>query len=137
MEFLLILMLVVIVTGVVFAFVAPRQRKRKPELEPGHGGTAVLDLASESPAAEEETLAEQMELGREALLEQELEAELAAEPEVEEPAPAAAPAEPEVLVKPRFRDRLGKAPTPPSGHGGPGLARSPIDNDNLGGAGGA
>src|SRR5690242_18990065 len=116
METVLIIVIVaVLVVGGTAAFVVTRQRSNRPELEPpSRSGTTVLDRppARQAPAAETagvgveeaptELTPEQVADIEEALVEAEAPPE--AEIEVEE-----APPEQEVLVRPRFRDRLGKA----------------------------
>jgi len=136
MEAVLIIVIVaVLVAGGTAAFVVTRQRSNRPELEPPpRKGTAVLDRppARQAPARESagvgveeaptELTPEQVADIEEALVEAEAPPE--AEIEVEE-----APPEPEVLVKPRFRDRLGKARSLFSGYVGSVLSRSAIDNE--------
>ena len=131
---MIVILIGVVVLGATAGFVAVQRRSKRPELEPPRrGGATVLDRPLASPA-EEELLSDQMGESLDALIESELEAELAAAdeaeaaaveaPEIEAEAPAP---EPEVLVKPRFRDRLGKARSLLSGYVGSVLSRSAID----------
>lgn len=117
-EILLILLAVLVVVGGVAAFVVTRGR-RAGELEPGpdaapRGGTTVLEPPPAAPEAPPEPEVE--------VLEPEL-----LEPEVVEAPPEVVEAPP--LVKPSFRDRLGKARATLSGYFGSVLGRSAIDDD--------
>jgi fused signal recognition particle receptor len=121
-----VIIIVFVVAVLAFAFVAPlrRRRRERPGVEPGPGtapsltrpgevvGPAPGVLTPEEAAAEADAVLEEAE----AILE---EAEAAAPP-----APAAPPP-----VKPRFRDRLGKARSLLSGYVGSVLSRSTIDDE--------
>src|SRR4051812_21661319 len=136
MEAVLIVVIVaVLVAGVTAALVVQRQRGNRPELEPPpRGGTTVLERPPAEPAqresqptavteAPEELAPEQVAAIEEALGEAE---EVAPEVEV---APTEAEPEPEVLVRPRFRDRLGKARSLFAGYVGSVLSRTAIDDE--------
>jgi fused signal recognition particle receptor len=120
---LIILVIAAVVLGGIAGYVAvDRRRTKHVELEPpaGQGGgtaTAVL----ERPPTEIQIEVEEPEAPS---VEVEVE-DLEAVEVVEEPAPA----EPEVLVKPRFRDRLGKARSLLAGYMGSVLSRSGIDDE--------
>src|SRR5947208_4867725 len=130
MEVVLISTIVaVLVAGTTAALVVQRQKNR-PELEPPpRGGTTVLDrpvapesLSTAGTEAPEELTPEQVAAIEEALGE----AEGVPASEVEEALPEPEP-EPEVLVRPRFRDRLGKARSLFAGYVGSVLSRTAID----------
>jgi fused signal recognition particle receptor len=111
MEIVLVLIVVVVLVGAVAGVAATRRRPRGPELEPPRreplvpGGTVTAppELTSEQVA--------------------EIEEALQVEPE---PAPEVAPAP---AVKPRFRDRLGKARSLLGGYVSSLLSRDAIDDE--------
>jgi len=114
---IIVIVFVVLVLGL--ALVAPLRRRARPGVEPGPGTTAPPHarptpstpvLTPEEAAAEADAVLSEAE----AILE---------EAEVEEVAPPPPP------VKPRFRDRLGKARSQLSGYVGSVLSRSTIDDD--------
>ena len=116
MEIVLIL-LVVVVLGSVAGVAVSRRRSRRPELEPP--SSPLRPKAAIDTAPPKELTPEQVEEIEEAL---QAEPEVAVEPEVE-PEPVPTP------VKPRFRDRLGKARSLLSGYVGSLLSRSAIDDE--------
>ena len=117
---LIIVIVAVVLLGATAAFVIPHRKGKGPELEPPatakRGSTAVLERPI-APAAEEETLGEQMDAGLDALIERELEAEdeqelraaegiAVLEPEVTEPGLP----EPEVLGQAAVPRPAGQGP---------------------------
>src|SRR4051794_39067873 len=125
MTAVLIIVIVVAVIAGASVLVATR-RRRGPELEPPPRRPAApprpTATAVEAPPEPELTPEQVAEIER-ALAEAEPEIEII---EVEEEAAAPEPAAP---VKPRFRDRLGKARSLLSGYVGSILSRSGIDNE--------
>jgi fused signal recognition particle receptor len=124
MELVLVLIVVVVLVGSVAGVAVARRRAGPPELEPPArprgGGPAVEappELTSDRVAEIEDalTVAEAPEAAP---------TEPQAEPQAE-PAPVIAPAP----VKPRFRDRLGKARSLLAGYVGSLLSRSAIDDE--------
>jgi fused signal recognition particle receptor len=113
MEIVLIL-LVVVVVGSVAGVAVSRRRSRRPELEPPP--SPLRPKAAIDTAPPPELTPEQIT---------EIEEALQAEPEVAEPGPEPVP----TPVKPRFRDRLGKARSLLSGYVGSLLSRSTIDDE--------
>ena len=113
MEIVLIL-LVVVVLGSVAGVAVSRRRSRRPELEPPP--SPLRPKAAIDTAPPPELTSEQIE---------EIEEALQAEPEVAEPEPEPVP----TPVKPRFRDKLGKARSLLSGYVGSLLSRSAIDDE--------
>ncbi|HVF75156.1 MAG TPA: signal recognition particle-docking protein FtsY [Acidimicrobiales bacterium] len=133
MEIVLVLIVVVLLASV-GGVVVSRRRGRRPELEPPASGPAVeaaegTDLTPEQVAEIEAALAAAaVDVAEEAP-----EFPLGAQPVVveAEPEPAEAEPEPEVVapVRPRFRDRLGKARSLLAGYVGSVLSRSKIDDE--------
>jgi fused signal recognition particle receptor len=119
---IIVVVFVVAVLGLALVAALQRRRRARPGVEPGPGTTAPPRarpteaprpsvLTPEEAAAEADAVLEEAE----AILE---------EAEVEEAAPPAPPP-----VKPRFRDRLGKARSLFSGYVGSVLSRSTIDDE--------
>ena len=118
----LIILIAVVVLGGAAVVVATRRRPRGPELEPpARPGTRPRPTAVEAPPEPELTPDQVAEIER-ALAEAEPEIEvIEEEPAVEEAPPAP--------VKPRFRDRLGKARSLLAGYVGSILSRSGITSE--------
>jgi fused signal recognition particle receptor len=130
MEIVLGLLAVLVVSGLVAAFVAARPRRRNAELEPPPVAPPPPPPEAKAPAkppkAKRPTIPTEEELARQAAeVVAEAEAVLAGarEAPVEPAEPAAPPA------KPRFRDRLGKARGLLAGYLGSVRARTKIDED--------
>ncbi|MEO7836274.1 MAG: signal recognition particle-docking protein FtsY [Acidimicrobiales bacterium] len=123
MELVLVLV-VALLLGSVTGVVISRRRSRRPELEPPPARTAPpLTRPPEAPrptvAVPEAPTDVVVAPAPEPLSEPEPETEVEPEPEIAAP----------VAVKPRFRDRLGKARTLFSGYVGSVLSRSHIDDE--------
>jgi fused signal recognition particle receptor len=130
---LVIILAVVVLAGGAFALSArrrrgveleppPRDRTRPPVGRPSAPPVPEIDV--EAPAADDTVVVDE-DLRRRV-------DEALAEPELAEPEPELVEPEPEVVappVKPRFRDRLGKARTLLSGYFGSVLSRSAIDQE--------
>jgi fused signal recognition particle receptor len=119
---ILIVIFVVVATTTAFVTVSVR-RRRGPELEPPQAPSAQV----EAPPPEEVLTPDQLEAIEEALRAVEGPPEA---PPVEEAPPEAPPVEaPPELVKPRFRDRLGKARSLFSGYLGSVRSRGKINEE--------
>src|SRR5437763_877072 len=130
MEIVLGLLAVLVVSGLVAAFVAARPKRRNAELEPPPVAAPLPPPEAKAPAkppkAKRPSIPTEEELARQAAeVGAEAEAVLAGarEAPVELVEPEAAPA------KPRFRDRLGKARGLLAGYLGSVRARTKIDDD--------
>ncbi len=135
MEIVLGLLAVLVVSGLVAAFIAARPRRRTTELEPPSAPPLPPSRAADAPPAPKPAKAKrpsipsEEELARQAAeVVAEAEAVLAgareapvAEPEPDEVAPQA--------VRPRFRDRLGKARGLFAGYLGSVRSRTKIDDE--------
>src|SRR3954451_7155558 len=132
MEIVLGLLAVLVVSGLVAAFVAARPKRRNAELEPPPVAPPLPAPEAKAPAkppkAKRPTIPSEEELARQA-------AEVVAEAEAvlagarEPPVAEAAPGEAEPpAVKPRFRDRLGKARGLLAGYLGSVRSRTKIDD---------
>ena len=134
MEIVLGLLAVLVVSGLVAAFIAARPRRRDAELEPPPASPLPPPAASAPPAQKppkpkRPAIPSEEELARQAAeVVAEAEAVLAGarEAPVEEVEPAEEPAAP---ARPRFRDRLGKARGLLAGYLGSGRARAKIDEE--------
>ena len=136
MEIVLGLLAVLVVSGLVAAFIAARPRRRDAELEPPPASPLPPPTASGAPPAPQKpqkakrpSIPSEEELARQA-------AEVVAEAEAvlagarEAPMPEAEPVEaPPEPVKPRFRDRLGKARGLLAGYLGSVRSRTKIDEE--------
>jgi len=135
MEIVLGLLAVLVVSGLVAAFIAARPRRRHAELEPPPASPLPPPTASGAPPAPKKekpkrpSIPSEEELARQA-------AEVVAEAEAvlagarEAPVPEAEPEEaPPAAVKPRFRDRLGKARGLLAGYLGSVRSRTKIDDE--------
>jgi fused signal recognition particle receptor len=135
MEIVLGLLAVLVVSGLVAAFIAARPRRRDAELEPPPASPLPPPTASGAPPAPKKekpkrpSIPSEEELARQA-------AEVVAEAEAvlagarELPVPEAEPEEaPPAAVKPRFRDRLGKARGLLAGYLGSVRSRTKIDDE--------
>src|SRR5687767_9595989 len=124
MELVLVLGLLLVVATLARVAVA-RRRHRGPELEPPSWDE--LDTEVEAPELSPEQVAEI----EEALAEAADEITVVDSPVlvVEAPPPPPEPAAPPAPVKPRFRDRLGKARSLLAGYVGSVLSRSKIDDE--------
>ncbi len=135
MEIVLGLLAVLVVSGLVAAFIAARPRRRDAELEPPPAAPLPPPTASGAPPAPKKdkpkrpSIPSEEELARQA-------AEVVAEAEAvlagarEAPVAEAEPAEaPPAPVKPRFRDRLGKARGLLAGYLGSVRSRTKIDDE--------
>ena len=133
MEIVLGLLAVLVVSGLVAAFVAARPRRRRTDLEPPPSSPlppaeAVAPAPPKPARAKRPSIPSEEELARQA-------AELVAEAEAvlagarEEAAEPAEPVEVERPPRPRFRDRLGKARGLLAGYLGSVRARAKIDDD--------
>ena len=135
MEIVLGLLAVLVVSGLVAAFIAARPRRRNAELEPPPAAPLPPPAASGAPPAPKKekpkrpSIPSEEELARQA-------AEVVAEAEAvlagarEAPVPEAEPEEaPPAPVKPRFRDRLGKARGLLAGYLGSVRSRTKIDDE--------
>jgi fused signal recognition particle receptor len=135
MEIVLGLLAVVLVSGLVAAFIAARPRRPKGDLEPPPAAPLVPPAASAPPKApakaprpKRPSIPSDEELARQAAeVVAEAEALLARERAGAQPEEAPAPVEPP--PKPRFRDRLGKARGLLSGYLGAVRSRGKIDAD--------
>ncbi|HUR18114.1 MAG TPA: signal recognition particle-docking protein FtsY [Acidimicrobiales bacterium] len=133
MELLLILLVALVLVGSVAGLAGSRRRSRRPELEPPPGRRAPAVRRPPEPPrptveAPEEPIG--VVLGPEPAVEPFPEVEVATEPEAEaEPEPEPELASPPPPVRPRFRDRLGKARGLFSGYVGSVLSRSSIDDE--------
>src|SRR4051812_34963373 len=127
----LVILIAVVVLGGAAVVVATR-RRRGPELEPPPRRPAAparpTPTAVEAPPEPELTPEQVAEIER-ALAEAEPEIEVIDLEEVEEVEEAPEPPEVVAPVKPRFRDRLGKARSLLSGYVGSILSRSAITNE--------
>ena len=135
MEIVLGLLAVLVVSGLVAAFIAARPRRRNAELEPPPAAPLPPPAASGAPPAPKKekpkrpSIPSEEELARQA-------AEVVAEAEAvlagarEAPVPEAEPEEAAPApVKPRFRDRLGKARGLLAGYLGSVRSRTKIDDE--------
>src|SRR5436305_4295244 len=130
MEIVLGLLAVLVVSGLVAAFVAARPRRRNAELEPPPAAPPLPPAEAKAPPkppkAKRPTIPTEEELARQA-------AEVVAEAEAVLAGAREAPLEPaepaEAPAKPRFRDRLGKARGLLAGYLGSVRARTKIDED--------
>ncbi|HVL06608.1 MAG TPA: signal recognition particle-docking protein FtsY [Acidimicrobiales bacterium] len=135
MEIALGLLAVLVVSGLVAAFIAARPRRRDVELEPPPAAPLPPPTESGAPPAPKRekpkrpSIPSEEELARQA-------AEVVAEAEAvlagarEAPVPEAEPEEaPAAPVKPRFRDRLGKARGLLAGYLGSVRSRAKIDDE--------
>jgi fused signal recognition particle receptor len=135
MEIVLGLLAVLVVSGLVAAFIASRPRRRDAELEPPPAAPLPPPKASGAPPAPKKekpkrpSIPSEEELARQA-------AEVVAEAEAvlagarEAPVVEAEPGEaPPAPVKPRFRDRLGKARGLLAGYLGSVRSRTKIDDE--------
>jgi fused signal recognition particle receptor len=130
MEIVLGLLAVLVVSGLVAAFVAARPKRRNAELEPPPVAAPVPPPEAKAPAkppkAKRPTIPTEEELARQA-------AEVVAEAEAVLAGAREAPVEPvepeAPPAKPRFRDRLGKARGLLAGYLGSVRARTKIDDD--------
>jgi len=106
------------------AFVAPlrRRRRERPELEPGPGTTAPPRTRPREAPRPSVLTPEEAAAEADAVLEE-------AEHILEETAPSQEVAPPPAPVKPRFRDRLGKARGLFAGYIGSVLSRTTIDDE--------
>src|SRR5436309_5549123 len=130
MEIVLGLLAVLVVSGLVAAFVAARPRRRAAELEPPPAAPPLAPPEAKAlpkaPKAKRPAIPTEEELARQAAeVVAEAEAVLAGarEAPIEAVEPEAAP------TKPRFRDRLGKARGLLAGYLGSVRARTKIDDD--------
>ncbi len=151
MEFVLLLVATLVVTGLVAAFIASRPRKSKTDLEPPPASplppsppkppsgprrgrippAEELDRQAAEVVAEAEALLAAAQAKAAPEPEEALEgAEAEAIPELEVvPEPEPDEVEPEEVVRPRFRDRLGKARSLLSGYLGSIRSKEKIDDE--------
>jgi fused signal recognition particle receptor len=134
MEIVLGLLAVLVVSGLVAAFIASRPRRRNAELEPPPAAPLPPPKASGAPPAPKKekpkrpSIPSEEELARQA-------AEVVAEAEAvlagarEAPVPEAEQEEAPAPVKPRFRDRIGKARSLLAGALGSVRSRTKIDEE--------
>ena len=135
MEIVLGLLAVLVVSGLVAAFIAARPRRRDTDLESPSAPPLPPFRAAEAPPAPKPTKAKRPSIPSEEDLARQA-AEVVAEAEAvlagAREAPAAEPEPGEVApeaVKPRFRDRLGKARGLLAGYLGSVRSRSKIDDE--------
>ncbi|MGI8806809.1 MAG: signal recognition particle-docking protein FtsY [Acidimicrobiales bacterium] len=135
MEIVLGLLAVLVVSGLVAAFIAARPRRRDTELEPPSAPPLPPSRAAEAPPAPKPAKAKRPSIPSEEELARQA-AEVVAEAEAVLAGAREAPvadAEPEALapeaVKPRFRDRLGKARGLLAGYLGSVRSRTKIDDE--------
>jgi fused signal recognition particle receptor len=132
MEIVLGLLAVLVLSGLVAAFIAARPRHRDAELEPPLPSPlpppeAAPPPPGKPPKAKRTAIPTEDELARQAAeVVAEAEAVLAGAREVVEPLE---PGEPEAPPRPRFRDRLGKARGLLAGYLGSVRARAKVDDD--------
>ena len=135
MEIVLGLLAVLVVSGLVAAFIAARPRRRNTELEPPSAPPLPPSKVADAPPAPKPTKAKRPSIPSEEELARQA-AEVVAEAEAvlagarEAPVAEAEPDEvaPEA-VKPRFRDRLGKARGLLAGYLGSVRSRTKIDDE--------
>ncbi len=135
MEIVLGLLAVLVVSGLVAAFIAARPRRRNAELEPPPAAPLPPPTASGAPPAPKKEKAKRPSIPSEEELARQA-AEVVAEAEAvlagarEVPVPEAEPEEAApTAVKPRFRDRLGKARGLLAGYLGSVRSRTKIDDE--------
>jgi fused signal recognition particle receptor len=135
MEIVLGLLAVLVVSGLVAAFIASRPRRRDTELEPPPAAPLPPPKASGAPPAPRKEKAKRPSIPSEEELARQA-AEVVAEAEAvlagarEAPVPEAEPGEPAPApARPRFRDRLGKARGLLAGYLGSVRSRTKIDDE--------
>jgi fused signal recognition particle receptor len=121
MEIFIVLSIVLLLVSIGGVVVSRRRGGRGLELEP----PTEADLSAEQVAAIEAALAE----AAVEVAEEEPDLPVGAQAVLVEEHPAPVPAPPPAPIRPRFRDRLGKARSLLAGYLGSVLSRSSIDND--------